>query len=136
MPADHSASTVPYRQSQPSKIFGAQAPQIKRFGPPQFGKILGPQVRLTGAEKLVQLRWLDRGAAEHGVNLAAMMDLVLKQMGQQAQATVMLRGVTGDGHDFAEVGVAHLLAIGDQPAVDVGLFAKQVRCRRDRARLP
>ncbi|MNV12212.1 hypothetical protein D3C71_1028070 [compost metagenome] len=56
------------------------------------------------------------------------MDLVFKQMGQQAQTTVVLRGVAGDGHDFAEVGVAHLLAVGDQPAVDVGLFANQVRC--------
>ena len=59
-------------------------PPDQGLGPPELDKIRRPQPRLAGTEKLVQLRRLDRGAAEHGMHLPAMMDLVFEQMRQQA----------------------------------------------------
>ncbi|MNG39520.1 hypothetical protein D3C84_1276460 [compost metagenome] len=57
------------------------------------------------------------------MHLPAMVNLVLEQMRQQAQTAVMLGCVTVDGHDFTEVCVTHLLAVGNQPAVYQGLLA-------------
>ncbi|MNL54735.1 hypothetical protein D3C87_1780890 [compost metagenome] len=55
-----------------------------------------------------------------------MMNLVLEQVRQQAQTAVMLWRVTGDGHDLAEVCVAHLLTVGNQAPVHQGLLALEV----------
>src|SRR3989344_8901521 len=55
-----------------------------------------------------------------------MMNLMLEKMRQQAQAAVVLRCIPGNGHDLAEVDVAHLFAVGDQSPVDLRLFALEV----------
>ncbi len=60
------------------------------------------------------------------MNLPAMMNLMLEQMGQHAQTAVMLRGVARDGHEPSEVCIAQLLAVRDQSAAHQGLLALEV----------
>jgi hypothetical protein len=55
-------------------------PPDQRFGPAQLSEIPGSQVRLAGTEKFVELWRLDRGAAEHGMHLSTMVNLMFEQM--------------------------------------------------------
>ena len=109
-------------------------PPNQLFRPAEFGEVFSPQPGLSRAEKLVQLRRLHRGSAEHCVHLPTMMNLMFKQMRKHAQSAVMLRRIAGDGDDSAQIGIAHLLAIGDQPTIHMRLFLAQGRSLGKRAR--
>src|SRR3954471_7426459 len=52
--------------------------------PPQLRKLRRPQRRFSYREKLVELWWLDGGSTQHAMGLAAVVDVVLEQMQQQA----------------------------------------------------
>jgi hypothetical protein len=52
------------------------------FRPTEFGKFGGAQSCLVRQEEFVELRRAHRRAAQHGVSLATMMDLMLKEMEQ------------------------------------------------------
>ena len=100
-------------------------PPDKFFGPTQLGEILSSQTGLADTEKLVQLRRFHRSAAEHRVDLATVVDLVFEQVRNHPQPTVVLRRVAGDRDNTPEIGIAQLLAVGDQSPVDMGLSRRK-----------
>ena len=55
-----------------------------------------------------------------------MVNLVLEQVRQQTQTALVLGRVPGDGHGPAQVRIAHLLAVGDQASIDMGLLTHEV----------
>ncbi len=74
-------------------------------------------------EEFVELRRRDRGAGEHRVGLAAVVDLVLEEVGEE-RVDALARAAVGvaDHLDAAvEVGGRQPVAEADQPAVGGGL---------------
>ncbi|MNC61679.1 hypothetical protein D3C75_1116390 [compost metagenome] len=59
------------------------------------------------------------------MHLPTMVDLVFEQMGEHAQARVLLGNFSGDGHPPSEPGIPELLAISDQAQINLVLFAHQ-----------
>src|SRR5581483_3630665 len=100
----------------------------RRLGPAQLRELGGAQRRFTDREKFVELRRLDTGAAQHGVSLAAMMNVVLEQMHQQAVAALLLHPRAAmDANDLLrEVVFAQPVAEGDQAVVDRALRPRQL----------
>ena len=104
------------------------------FRQPDLRELRRAQVRLVGAEELVELRRLDRRAGEHRVRLPAVVDLVLEEMREQARRASRARcpcgAWTGDGH--VELRVGERRAGGDQPVVDGALRGCELGARRER----
>ena len=80
-------------------------------------------------KELVELRRWDGGAGEHGVRLAAVVDLVLEEVGEEASirsgtSPCAPRSITT--HPVEVVG-REAVAEGDQPAVGRGLRGAQRR---------
>src|SRR5579872_808512 len=100
----------------------------RRLGPAQFRELGGAQRRFANREKFVELRRLDTGAAQHGVSLAAVMNVVLEQMHQQAVAALLLHPRAAmDANDLLrEVVLAQPVAEGDQAVVDRALRPRQL----------
>ena len=72
---------------------------------PELGQLRGAQVRLVGAEELVELRRRDRRAREHRVDLAAVVDLVLEQVREQADERLVLHAGPALYGTLIEVGI-------------------------------
>ena len=81
--------------------------------------LVAPQILFAGQEELVELRRLDRRAAQHGVRLAAMMDLVLEEMLQDRGDAAGRRRAVGPRQDqpLGQAFVGLALAEIDQPPV-------------------
>ena len=80
--------------------------------------------------ELVELRRLHARADEHGMGLAAMMDLVLEQVQEQPVAALGLDArIPVQSHSGAERLLRQGLADGNQPPIDGRLLALQVRHR-------
>jgi hypothetical protein len=65
-------------------LIGAALLPYFSFSPSQLRKLAGPQQGLADGEELVKLRWWNAGTREHRMRLAAVMDLMLEEMQQQA----------------------------------------------------
>src|SRR5215510_13153322 len=61
--------------------------------------LVAPQMLFAGEEELIELRRLDLGAAQHGVSLAAVMDLMLEEMFQDRGHARRRRGAVGPWQD-------------------------------------
>src|SRR5512134_3731779 len=66
---------------------GAVAPD-RLLGDAELGEVGCAKMRLVGAEELVELRRLHARARKHRVHLAAMVDLVLEKVREDAIAAV------------------------------------------------
>jgi len=101
-----------------------------RLCPSELVELGGAQRRLCDREEFVELRRRYGGAAEHRMRLAAMVDLVLKQVQQEAIGPLRL-------HARAEVhlndpvwpGFVERIAPGDQASIDRRLGGPQLRDR-------
>src|SRR5262249_24891690 len=92
------------------------------LGPAELIEFAGPQRRLSDCEKLVELRRRHPRAGEHGMRLAAMMDLMLEQMHQETIAPFGLhRNVAIDSHDVVETFRRQRITENDQSLVNGGL---------------
>jgi len=80
-------------------------------------------VRLVRAEELVELRRRDAGAREHGVDLPAVMDLMLEQVRQKTREGLVLHaGATHHSGGAIEISVVKLSRnFGMEVAMSAGL---------------
>ena len=73
---------------------------------------------LSTAEKFIKLRRCHPGTGEHGMHLAAMMDLVLEQMQQQSDTAIALHRCLAQDRDRPLQRRLVLRIEVDLPAVD------------------
>ena len=86
-----------------------------------------PQLDVIVEQKLIQLRRRHRGAGQHGVHLAAMVNVVQEDMGENVSDLFGDHAVLAPvGDDAAiEIGLRQAIAEGDQPPVGRDLGGKQ-----------
>src|SRR5882762_5010959 len=82
----------------------------------------------VAAEKLIQLRWSHRRAGKHCVHLSTVMDLMLKQMREDAAHLVCVdTGSARHLHRAVESGVIELQTQCDQARIAFVLLARECR---------
>ena len=100
--------------SEPPQIFCSVHSKLRKFR--------GPQRRFAGGEKLVELRRAHRRAAEHGVGLATVVNVVLEQMQQQTVHPFALDGGAAmHGDDALQSGAVERFHDGEQAPIHRGL---------------
>ena len=108
-----------------SGLVPAIAPD-RRLGPSKMFELIGPKWRLAGRKEFIELRRRDARAGQHGMRLAAMMDIMLEQMHEQSVAPLGLHfRVAVDFHDVVEACGRQRIAHRHQPPVDRGLRRRQ-----------
>src|SRR4051812_43227255 len=112
---------------------------LKRRGSAGRGRALelaefgDAQRRVGGKKKFVELRWSGRGAAQHRMDLATMMDLMDEHMWQYAPDGFVLdtdQRATVDLDVALQIFVGERRAEGDEPLVAPRLCIPQVGCAR------
>ncbi len=78
------------RRSSVSALSGFARVHDLRFCYPETLKNVRTTCRVIGDDELVDLRWLDAGAGQHGMGLAAVMSLVLEEVGEHVVAALHL----------------------------------------------
>ncbi|OWK19774.1 hypothetical protein AJ88_39735 [Mesorhizobium amorphae CCBAU 01583] len=94
---------------------------------PQPLDLFFPELRIIVEQELVQLWRRYRGARKHGVHLAAVMDVVQEDVGEDVADFFRNHAVLAPvGDDAAvEIGLCQGVAEGDEPAVGRDLGGKQ-----------
>src|SRR5439155_1267041 len=83
-------------------------PPDRLLGPAELCKFGVAQRRLAEAEEFVELRRRHAGAAQHRMDLATMMDVVLEQVQQQPVGALLLdAGVAMDADDAVGIALSH-----------------------------
>ena len=103
------ASARRARRSESSRarelVHDSSSPDL-RLVEPERRQLTGPQRRIAREQELVELRRRDAGAREHGVRLAAVVDLVHEEMRQRAVDTLAeMHAAAAIEHDLGAPGV-------------------------------
>jgi carboxymethylenebutenolidase len=93
----------------------------------QLREVRRPQVRLVGAIELVQLRRLHIRAGEHRVHLAAVVDVVLQEVGEDARHGVADHALASrQQHRHLEALVGERFAQRDEASIGGVLLARDI----------
>src|ERR1700751_1810575 len=103
------------------------SPPDRLLAPAEIVELSGPERRLAGGKELVELRRRDARCREHGMGLAAMVDIMLEEMHQEAIAPLRLHaGVAIDPHGAGKTIRRQCLANRNQAPIDRSLSGPQL----------